>query len=226
MSIVSTHLLHRTIEFRISYGFAVLTGVLVLTGVYAFAIQLSPNITFNQKTIEILKFFVTVSGVGGGIFSAMFVAIGLHNRFVFDAVSFSMNQVDRYGSETFIRIRQHIHTDTIYSLGPKEIIEKIQSDHEFLAAVKVMLGFFENLSISIQTKVADEDTLYRSMCYAATVTYKRLEPYVRHLRQSEALLSGSSHGDFLYSEFEKLSNAWISGQSVVNGKLIDPYRNV
>jgi hypothetical protein len=89
--------------------------------------------------------------------------------------------------------------------------DKIVADEELHTAIISLLGWLEDVSISIQYQYVDESILYESVFYIVKDAYENLNSYIQARRER------CNHAT-LYIQFEKLHYAWNGKKSLVTGK--------
>lgn len=131
----------------------------------------------------------------------------MHRAFEFTK---ELNEIDRAKIRVFIE-----NNINVSSTAPHEIHSKIIEDEYLHSAIKSMLCVFEDASIAVQKGYVDESTLFASLSFLLPRTFEDFKSFIQEERRR-------FQDERLFSEIERLSNAWSANRSIITGKQIAP----
>jgi hypothetical protein len=159
---------------------------------------------------EELKFLTTLIGGVTILYTAYYAAMTLRINIARDKQRVSVEICQRFTNISMTELRLFIENE-IKQIAHLELYNRIRSDIDLLAKVSVILGFFEDMSISIQEEYADELILKKSLNFTSCWIFENLNQYIIDVRKR-------MNRETLYIEYEKLFNAWKHDKSLLTGK--------
>jgi hypothetical protein len=145
---------------------------------------------------------VALVGGAAAVASAFYVGHGLSKSNFQDKQRHSFEILASQNSEHFVRARDEIDA-AFRESGGKNALDaaKIQGNVDLAKAATLILGYYEDMSIAVQTHYADEETLKRSLRRLVLDDWKILENYIELVRKPKG-------AEKRYCEFEDLQRAW------------------
>jgi hypothetical protein len=171
---------------------------------------------FKFPTLDnFLTFFAAISAGLGIVYAGYYARITLETSMHRDAIRYSLKLTNLLNSHEITEIRAKIIQEIDHhNLSPKQMQQKINENSGLNAGVNTLLGYLEDVSIAIQTKCADEQTLYRSLKITVKYYFEIFHEYIKEERNQlkDVSLSG---------EFEKLYLAWRDQKSILSNRKIE-----
>ncbi|MDA2924637.1 DUF4760 domain-containing protein [Acidobacteria bacterium AH-259-L09] len=187
------------IRFPVNYSVALGIAVVILTLAYWY---------FDySKTVQ---FLAIAAGVAAGILSAIYVGRGLASaaaqrqaeveaRRVAGAFDFARRWNDPRLEE--IRKTYGFARRSAKGKAPDQIDQILEKQVDLKEAVLAVLNFFEEMSIAVSTKTADEETLKRFFKTMVLICYNTLSPWITDRRRR-------LNRPRIWQDFEKLFDRW------------------
>ena len=177
-------------------------GVVIVTIVYLYLPDYRDSI----------KFVTVLVGGAAGIYSAYYIGAALRLNLDREKQKASFEILGLLNRPEFVEVRKFVDNkvekhDTI---SEEEIFKMITEDIKLYNSVVIVLGILEDMSISIKTDYANEDTLYMSIAEIVKRNYRNLHGYIEQMRKIR-------HNQNYFVELEKLSNAWEAGKRLSDG---------
>jgi hypothetical protein len=197
-----------TVSFRIGIAFVIFVAAALVVLAY---------VAYPAIRVQ-LSFATAVLGGTSALYAAAYASLSAREALIQKrrdnafALQQSFFQVDR------AKVRMLIDKEIANkNISPAQLHEKILSDHDLLAGVSAILAQLEMLSIAVQQRYADEETLFYNLSFIVPWAYDGLRHYIQETRKLDA------HPD-LYIELEKLAVAWKGRKSLLSGKTFPPTR--
>jgi hypothetical protein len=159
---------------------------------------------------ELIKFTLTVIGAGTVIYTAYYAAKTLERSVTQSKKQAAFSLLDGFNELNFTEIRSYLHNILDHKqMSPKDVYTLLSGDEEVYPKIIATMGYFEDLSIAIQTDYVDEEIIYRSLCCLVPEVSEKLNGYIKHMQ--------SEYDNGLFIEFVKLSNCWKDGKYLYSG---------
>jgi len=119
-----------------------------------------------------------------------------------------------YAGEKWLSARVQLERAYGVDALSKDVAQQIYEDNELRTQVLNLLGTLEHISAGVNSKVYDEDILYRMAGASVIDNFNRFKNYIKLRRQNEG-------NDELYIELEELSVNFMNRQKKERSKAGD-----
>lgn len=181
--------------------------------IHPLPIQNSEEPFFKYSSIRTeLTFITAILGGLAFLHSKYYIAKSLKVAIERDKLSWSFNIAKELGNIDVVKIRTFLEKKiTSTDIPPSEFYNKIVSDIDVHSSTKMLLGLFEDSSVAVQSGLADEESLFRSLGYLVPWAFRSFSLYIEQVRKETG-------DDRIYCELEKLHDSWKNKTSLLSGK--------
>ncbi len=194
------------VEFKVTLAFGLVMAAIVLIVLYTLAPSIRAHLTFGAAVV----------GGAAVVYGGYYAGASLHEsiaRSKKEQAFRLLENLERVGRVVVLSlIDKEISNKEI---SPKDLYERIISDHNLLVGVNGLLGNLDDCYIAIKHDMADEAILYTSLKFLVPWVYFGLQHYVEQERRR-------ARCDDLYIGIEKLAYAWKESKSVLSGRPFPP----
>lgn len=192
--------------FRLSVNVTVAVVLLVVGLMFCAAFIWLPEYR------ESLKYITAVLVSMAVVYSAYYAAQALHVNVERDKVKQSLEFIKLFNEIDVASIRVSIEKELSRgNIAPAVFHAKVVADKDLNAAVKTLIGVFEDASIAVQDGYIDEPILEKSLGFMIPWAAETLAPFI-----SEERRIYSEPG--LFFELEKLARSWRNGRYLYSGQ--------
>ena len=190
-------------EFRVRVTIAICLAVIV--GALCCLFVTLPN--YRDE----LRFLTATLGGGAVLYAGYYAGAACKVNIARDRQRSSFEILQCLNDVDMVRIRNFIEQELNgKDLTAQQVYDRIVSDAELLSRVQLLLGLFEDTSIAVQQRYVDELMLYSSLVFLVPWVFYNLQAYIKEER--------GRHGNCIYSELEKLAEAWKGFKSLATGE--------
>jgi len=197
----------RSIKFNIPMGLGLLMIGASLITAFAF---------FDDSKRKTLIFAISVTGGLAAAYSAIPLGQMVKQNINDEKKSRSFALIADFDTLETMKIRTFITDYLITEEVPdSKLYSAIVANPELCNATKVLLNHIELISLRIQEGNVDEVLLYKIFGMSIPFYYDYLEPFITGIRDEH---KNDDNANKIFSEFEKLAEAWRSGKLLSTGK--------
>jgi len=182
------------IEIRITSSILISVVVITFVAVDYILQRNDPQKVFDFSAQAVLA--------GAAIYSAYIAGIALWANVEIEQQRNAFHILEELNRPDLVAAKNMLDLYLTDKVSKSDCYQIINSDASKKDSARRLLGAYEDMTIAIRTKFADEETIRRSSGKSIIAYYDRLSGYVEHLRKE------GPQFQFYYSEVEQLVLEW------------------
>lgn len=194
-----------SITIRVSAAFII--GLVVVCFISAF------SAVPEGRTRQIIEFAAKALFGGAAIFSAYIAGTALWLNLIRDRQKVAHSILDALNASDMVEAKLMLDRELTEDTKPSEVYSTIVADSNKVRLARRLLGMYEDCAIAVQTRYADEETIFLSSGSSIIAYHDRLLPYIAGVRKQ-----GQQYVLY-YVELEDLVNRWKARKSGITKKV-------